>query len=76
MPTKTQFIKPERVRIGTKYKDPKTGRIFEVADIFTIYNSKGEICRRYCSACSSVGGVPITAGEIPLALVCRYCVEP
>lgn len=76
MPIKTQFIKPEQVRIGTKYKDRLTGRIFEITDIFAVYNSKGELCRRYCSACSSVGGVLVTAGEIPLALVCRNCVKP
>lgn len=50
------------IKIGDKYKDRKTGRLMEVTEIFTVYNSKNEPVKMYYSA----KGIdfPIIAGEV------------
>ena len=52
----------EKIQIGDKYKDRKTGRVMEVTEKYTVYNSKNEIVRVYYSA----KGVdfPIIAGDV------------
>lgn len=52
----------EKIQIGDKYKDRKTGRIMEVTEKYTVYNSKNEKVRVYYSA----KGVdfPVIAGEV------------
>ena len=52
----------EKIQIGDKYKDRKTGRVMEVTEKYTVYNSKNVIARVYYSA----KGVdfPIIAGDV------------
>lgn len=52
----------EKIQIGDRYKDRKTGRIMEVTEKYTVYNSKNDIVRVYYSA----KGVdfPVIAGEV------------
>lgn len=50
------------IKIGDRYKDRKTGRIMEVTEKYTVYNSKNKIVRVFYSA----KGVefPVIAGEV------------
>jgi hypothetical protein len=52
----------EKIQIGDKYKDRKTGRVMEVTEKYTVYNSKNEIVRVYYSAKGV--DLPIIAGEV------------
>ena len=50
------------IKIGDRYKDRKTGRVMEVTEKFTVYNSKNEIVRIYYSAKGV--GFPVIAGDV------------
>lgn len=59
------------IKIGTKYKDRLTGRIFTVEEIYTITDSKGQIVRKFCKAVSEFGGVPVVNGDVSFSYIQR-----
>lgn len=52
----------EKIKIGDRYKDRKTGRIMEVTEKYTVYNSKNKIVRVYYS--SKGVDFPVIAGDV------------
>lgn len=59
------------IKIGTKYKDRLTGRIYTVIEIYTITDSKGQIVRKFCESVSEIGGIPVTNGDVSFTTVQR-----
>ena len=52
------------VNIGTKYKDRKTGLIFEVIERLQVVNSKGEIERTFYRTKAIDSKIPCVNGDV------------
>lgn len=63
------------IKIGTKYKDRLTGRIYTVEEIYTITDSKGQIVRKFCKAASEFGGIPVVNGDVSFSTVQRNILD-
>lgn len=65
----------DKIKIGTQYKDRKTGALMTVTERYTVTNSKGEVVRVYFSARGYIGQIPLTNGDVPAVTILKNIVE-
>lgn len=65
----------EQIKIGTQYKDRKSGVVMTVTEIFKVYNSKNELVKVFFAARGMHGGIPVTNGEVCGVTILRNLIK-
>lgn len=65
----------EEIKIGTQYKDRKTGTIMTVTEIFKVYNSKNELVRVFYSSKGMHGNIPVINGDVCGVTIQKYLIK-